>query len=337
MNIVTSQHIRSLIRETGLREFNRRLIACIEEDFLRWEQFHKSPRHAFHYPHGVMELMPWADDEIYTFKYVNGHPRNTAEGKLSVAAIGMLAEVKTGYPLMLCEMTVATALRTAAVAAVGSRFLSKGNSRRLAIIGCGAQSEFMVQAIRAVRNIETVCYFDIDSSAMGKFAGHLKDEPLELHAAANVLDAIRDADIIVTATNSKSKKRLFASDRISGGVHIHGAGGDCPGKTELDPDILLRSKVVVEYLEQCRSEGEIQNLPEARVHAELWEVVSGAKPGRENGEEITVLDSVGIALADFSTLRLIRRICEERRLGDETALIPALKNPKDLYGFLVSD
>ncbi len=79
MKIITSEHLRSLISETGLRKFNGRLLAAIEEDFLRWEQFRKSPRHALHYPHGVMELMPWADDEIYTFKYVNGHARTGSD------------------------------------------------------------------------------------------------------------------------------------------------------------------------------------------------------------------------------------------------------------------
>src|SRR5262245_66510764 len=107
--------IQQLIQAIGPGEFMERLAGEIEADYRRWPEFEKSARLASHSPVGVIELMPTCDGKLYSFKYVNGHPKNTAEGLLTVTAFGVLADVDTGYPLLLSEMTVTTALRTAAM------------------------------------------------------------------------------------------------------------------------------------------------------------------------------------------------------------------------------
>ncbi len=334
MKWIDEQGIRTILQRTGITEFNRLLLKTLEEDFARWEQFNLSPRHATYTPNGVIELMPCSDNRLYSFKYVNGHPINTQHGKLSVIAIGLLSEVESGYPLMICEMTLPTALRTAATAALGARYLARQESRTLAMIGCGAQSEFQVDALSGVLPLEEIRYYDPDSGAMKKFHHNLQGREFSLSPCSSVDEAIHNTDLIVTATANRQRSSLFSAEQVAAGTHIHAMGGDSPGKTELPPDLLNRSKVVVEFTEQSLIEGEIQNAPDAAIHAELWEIVSGKKVGRENDQEITLFDSVGFAVEDFSILRLLYRLSNEHNVGIDSDFIPQPKDPKDLYGVL---
>lgn len=332
MKLVDEKAIRELISKTGIAQFNRLLLDALEADFSRWEAFHISPRHATHYPHGVFELMPCSDERHYAFKYVNGHPRNTQSGKLSIVAIGMLADVESGYPLMLCDMTLPTALRTAATTALGARHLARAESRCLAMIGCGAQSEFQAAALQGVLPIETVHYFDPDPAAMRKFRVNMAHHFTTLSPCGSVEEAIQGTDVIVTATADKRKNTLFAAGLVAPGTHIHALGGDCPGKTELPPELLDQATIVVEYTPQSLLEGEIQNLPDVEIHAELWEIIRGSKPGRTSDTEITLFDSVGFALEDFSVMCLLYEMSIEQDVGKEIDLIPMPRDPKDLYG-----
>src|SRR5581483_2612000 len=121
-----------------------------------------------HSPGGVIELMPVDDGRLYSFKYVNGHPQNTAAGLLTVTAFGVLADVPTGYPLLLSELTVTTALRTAAMSAVAARWLARGDCRSMALIGSGAQSEFQILAFHRMLGIRELRIFDVDPLAVVK-------------------------------------------------------------------------------------------------------------------------------------------------------------------------
>src|ERR1700722_4627684 len=139
---VSVDHMMKLVLKVGIDRFIVDLAAHIEEDFLRWDAFDKTPRLASHSQVGVIELMPASDGKFYGFKYVNGHPKNAREGRQTVTAFGVLADVATGYPLLLAEMTILTALRTAAISALAARHLAPQGARTMAIIGNGAQSEF---------------------------------------------------------------------------------------------------------------------------------------------------------------------------------------------------
>ncbi len=115
---VSVDHMMQLIHHVGLSDMLRGLAGYIADDFARWESFDKTPRVASHSAEGVIELMPTSDGETYGFKYVNGHPKNMSEGLQTVTAFGLLADVGTGYPVLLTEMTMLTALRTAATSAL---------------------------------------------------------------------------------------------------------------------------------------------------------------------------------------------------------------------------
>src|SRR3989344_1412132 len=307
MKIITEEILAELIKRHGFENYLKDLMQQLKKDFTRWKEFNKIPRPSMQVSSGVLELMPICDSTYYAFKYVNCHPKNPEKGLLTVVATGQLSRVDTGYPIMFSEMTLLTALRTAATTALATDLMSRKNSRVLAIIGAGAQSEFLVTATTLVRDIKEVRYFDIDSLAMDKFEKNFKNSSFKLSRCKNSEEAVNGADIITTCTACKKHVDVVKNKWVKPGVHINGIGGDCPGKTELELSILSRGKIVVEYFKQSIVEGEIQRLTEKeakkRVWAELHELVSGDKVGRDNESEITLYDSVGIGLEDFFALR----------------------------------
>ena len=334
MKIITIPDIQKLIEIIGLACFFERVIAALEGDFGRWNEFLLSPRHATHYPHGVIELMPCANQQFYAFKYVNGHPGNPHNGKLSVVAIGLLSDVATGYPLMISEMSLLTAIRTAATGALAAKYLAREDAKSLAIIGTGAQSEFQVMAFASFFPVEEVRFFDIDPQAMAKFTKNLVGRQFRLIPCCSIAETVRPADIVITATATKKRQSLLNIEDIAPGTFIVAMGGDCPGKTELSVDFLNQVKVIVEYKPQTLVEGEVQQCPANAVYAELWELVCKHKPGRQDNQEITLFDSVGFALEDYSILRTIYELANEYQLGTALPLIPELDDPKNLFGLL---
>lgn len=335
MKVITVRDIQKLIASIGIENFLGRLITTLEHDFSRWHDFRKSSRHATHYPQGVIELMPCADDQFYTFKYVNGHPGNTLKGKLSVIAIGQLSDAVTGYPLLLTEMTLLTAFRAAATSALAAKYLARHDAETLSIIGTGAQAEFQILGFKQVFPLKEIRFYDRDPAAMVKFARNLENYPFALTPCATIQEAVRQSDIVITATAAHGRQQLFNLPDIAPGTHINAIGGDRPGKTELPPDLLEAAKIVVEYLPQSLSEGEVQQCSPEPIPAELWELVTGSKEGRENDDQITLFDSVGFALEDYSALRLIYELAFEYSLGQEMDLLPEPANPKDLFGLLL--
>jgi ornithine cyclodeaminase len=338
MKLIRIQDIKALFSLMDMHTFFQQLVERMQVDFAHWEDFQKSARYAAYADEGVLELMPVCGKEWFAFKYVNGHPDNPKHALLNIMALGMLAETKSGKPVLLSEMTLLTALRTAATSALGSKLLARPNSKKLAIIGCGAQSEFQVLAHHALFDLTEVVYFDLDPAAMLRFHTHLADESFQLTAATSGQAAIAGADIIITATAARNKQEVLKQAWLTPGQHISGIGGDSPGKTELDPEILRQNKVVVEYFPQTHHEGEIQNLgadAKKHVYAELWELCSGAKPGRTSTDEITVFDDVGFALEDYTILRYIHALSLEHPIGIDVDLIPeGIIDPKNLFGLL---
>jgi ornithine cyclodeaminase len=339
MKVVTVEDLALLIEKHGFNQFMLDLMEYMKQDFSRWGEFDKSPRHAIHVDGGVIELMPVADKRYYTFKYVNGHPKNPLSGLQTVIATGQISKVINGYPLMFSEMTILTALRTAAATVIMSGMLSRNDSKTIALIGTGAQSEFQILAHKLVRDIQVVRYYDTDSQAMQKFAKNMQGvQSLKLVACNSAEEAVDTSDIVIVCTACKGHVDVILDKCIKPGMHINGLGGDCPGKTEFELAILHRGKIVVEYIPQTIIEGEIQRLSpdeiKKMVYAEYWELVTGKKPGRENNEEITIYDSVGFALEDYSVLRLVYDLVSKYNLGHDLNLIPPIKDPKNLIGSL---
>lgn len=324
----------SLLQQRGAERFLCELADELHADFIRWNDFDKSPRTAAHSRLGVIELMPVADAATYAFKYVNGHPANTARGLPTVMAFGVLAEVETGYPVLLSELTLTTALRTAATSALAARALARPGARSMALIGNGSQSEFQALAFHALLGVREIRAFDTDPAATAKLQRNLaRQQPgLRVTRAASALEAVRGADIVTTVTADKARAAILTADMVEPGMHINAVGGDCPGKTELHPDVLRAARVFVEFEPQTRVEGDIQQMPADFPVQALWQVLAGTAPGRRDAREVTVFDSVGFALEDFSALRYVHRLAMEQGVGQHIALVPELDDPKDLFG-----
>ncbi len=332
---VSVDHMMRLVLKVGIDTFLRELADVIEEDFLRWESFDKTSRVASHSRDGVIELMPTSDGTLYGFKYVNGHPKNTREGRQTVTAFGVLSDVGNGYPMLLSEMTILTALRTAATSAVAARHLARADARSMAIIGNGAQSEFQARAFKAILGIDHLRLYDIDLYASRKCEANLRGLGFSLTICDSAEQAVEGADIITTVTADKQYATILTDNMVGPGVHINAIGGDCPGKTELHRDILLRSDIFVEYPPQTRIEGEIQQLDVDHPVVELWQVMGGRTAGRTDERQITLFDSVGFAIEDFSALRYVRSKLMETGLFDELDLLADPDEPRDLYGMLL--
>ncbi|WHA43362.1 ornithine cyclodeaminase [Agrobacterium larrymoorei] len=332
---VSVDHMMKLVLKVGIDTFLRELADVIEEDFLRWETFDKTPRVASHSQEGVIELMPTSDGTLYGFKYVNGHPKNTREGRQTVTAFGVLSDVGNGYPMLLSEMTILTALRTAATSAVAARHLARDGACSMAIIGNGAQSEFQARAFKAILGVDQLRLYDIDPSASQKCYANLQGLGFSITICDSAEQAVEGADIITTVTADKQYATILTDNMVGPGVHINAIGGDCPGKTELHRDILLRSDIFVEYPPQTRAEGEIQQLDEDHPVIELWQVMAGKVKGRKDERQITLFDSVGFAIEDFSALRYVRSKLVETGLFEELDLLADPDEPRDLYGMLL--
>ena len=331
---LSPQHVAEIVQTRGLAQCLRGMVEALRADFLRWEDFDKCARVASHSATGVIELMPIADASTYTFKYVNGHPGNTRRGLSTVMAFGVLADVATGVPLLVSELTLTTALRTAATSVLAAQALARPNSRVMALIGNGAQSEFQALAFHYLMGIEELRLWDIDARATAKLVRNLQGTALRLVVCSSAADAARGADIITTVTADKTQATIVTADMLSPGVHINGVGGDCPGKTELHADVLRAGPVFVEFAPQSRIEGDVQQMPADFPVTELWQVLSGRAPGRSADTQVTVFDSVGFALEDYSALRYMREQALALGIGEPLPLIPALGDPKNLFSAL---
>lgn len=324
-----------LVHHIGIERVLTELTDVIEADFKRWELFDKTPRVASHSREGVIELMPTSDGEIYSFKYVNGHPKNMSQGLQTVTAFGLLAEVSTGYPVLLTEMTLLTALRTAATSAMAARHLAPKGATTMAMIGNGAQAEFQALAMKAVVGITSLRLFDIDPKATEKTRRNLEGSGLDVTACTTPEAAIEGAQIVTTCTADKQYATILTDNMVGAGVHINAIGGDCPGKTELHRDILSRADTFVEYPPQTRIEGEIQQMDPDYPVTELWQVVTGQVEGRRSDKQITLFDSVGFAIEDFSALRYVRERVRDTAFFQPVDLIADPDDPRDLFGMLV--
>jgi ornithine cyclodeaminase len=236
-------------------------------------------------------------------------------------------------------MTVTTALRTAAMSALAAQKLARPGARVMALIGNGAQSEFQAIAFHRMLGIRELRVFDVDPLATAKLERNLRAIPwltdLRVTRATSSSDACKGADIVTTVTADKRKAVILTPPMIKAGMHLNAVGGDCPGKTELHADILRMPnvRVVVEYEPQSRIEGEVQQMESDYPVVEFADIARGTAPGRTTPHDITVFDSVGFALEDYSALRFLHSLLREQRgMRREIDLVPGLQDPKDLFG-----
>jgi ornithine cyclodeaminase/alanine dehydrogenase-like protein (mu-crystallin family) len=266
------------------------------------------PEGAFHVKAGVL---PVGNRSYFVAKTNANFPRNPSRyGLPTIQGTLVVCDTDRGTPLVLMDSSEITALRTAAATAVAAKHLSRNDATRLAIIGCGLQGESHVRALSLVRQVASVALYDLNPDAARSLAGQVeRDFSWKATVAASPAEAAARADIVVTCTTST--EFLLGADDVAAGAFVAGVGVDSERKRELHPELLRRSKVVVDVLAQCAAFGDLHHAIEASVmqpdavYAELGAIVARRLPGRESETEVIVFDSTGMALQDVAAASLI--------------------------------
>lgn len=282
------------------------------------------PKEYLFFNDGDLRIMPCyvQSREEAGVKSVSVHPQNPLKQKLpTVMAIIEMIDPQTGFPLAVMDGTLITDIRTGAAAGVATKYLAKPDSKVLGIIGAGKQACTQLTALNEVMNIQEVRIFCRASSTRTKFARIASETyNFDIKAVNTPEIAVKNADVVVTTT--PSRKPLINAEWISPGTHINAMGADAPGKQELEPELLLKSKIIIDSWVQARHSGEI-NVPLAQkilkqkdIHAKLGDVIVGKVAGRE-GDEITIFDSTGLAVQDIVTAGMIYKQARKKGLGTE--------------------
>lgn len=267
--------------------------------------------------------------DISAVKIVNVHPQNKRKyGLPTVMAVVLLIDPKTGFPLSIMGGSWLTAMRTGAAGGVAAKYLAREDSETMCFIGAGTQARTQLMALSVVlKNIKTIKVYDLVEEASKLFADYASKviDGVKVQVCNSPKDAVSNADVVVTVT--PSRQPIVMSDWVGKGVHFNCIGADAPGKEELDPNILLRAKIVVDDMEQAIHSGEV-NVPIAKgllkreqIYGEIGEVVAGIKKGRETRDEITVFVSTGLAIQDAVTAKLAYDKAVARKLGRRLRLV----------------
>lgn len=255
-------------------------------------------------------------------KWVNSHPKNPEKGLPTVMAVFILNDPKNGFPLAIMDATFLTSLRTGAAGGVAAKHLARENSKVFGFIGCGKQAMFQLLAIKEIFDIELVKAYDISERAELVFKEFCKKEGIEC-MITNAKETC-NCDVLITTTPSTSP--VVKKDWIKEGTHINAIGADAPGKQELEIEILKKSKIVVDDLEQALHGGEVNVahslgiIRRENIYATLGEIVAGIKKGRE-GNEITIFDSTGLAIQDLAVAKVVYEKAVKKDLGIKIELI----------------
>jgi alanine dehydrogenase len=276
-----------------------------------------TPGGGFHVKAGLLEL-----DRSYFGAKVNGNfPENSTRfGLAAIQGVIVLCDAEKGTPLAVMDSREITSLRTGAATAVAAKYLARLNSRTVTICGCGNQGRVQLKALSRVFQLQAVFAYDKSGEQALQFAHELGlDLKTPVRAVADLAVAVRQSDICVTCT--PSQQPLLGPDDVRQGTFIAAVGADNPEKQELHPSLMARSKIVCDILEQCAVMGDLHHaldagvVTRAGVHAELGEVVSGNRTGRESDQEIIVFDSTGMALQDVAAAAFVYEKAERQGSG----------------------
>lgn len=254
---------------------------------------------------------------------------NLDRGLPTIHAVVVVLDATTGVPLALLDGTYLTALRTGAASGAATDLLARPDAEVVAIFGAGGQGRTQLEAVCSVRPIRRALVFDSNRSQAERYVDEMRGRgaplPADISVADDPQEAARQADVICTATTSKTP--VFSGANLRPGTHVNAVGAYTPEMQEIDVDTIRRAKVVVDSRDAALSEAGDLIIPlkqglitPAHVHAELGEVVAGLKPGRENEEDITFFKSVGVAVQDVAAACRALREAQERGLGTEVEL-----------------
>jgi len=244
-------------------------------------------------------------------KNVNVHPGN--KKMPAVMATITLFEPETGFPLAIMDGTYITQMRTGAAGGIAAKYLSREDSKSAGFIGAGVQAQTQLEALLIARpGISRITVYDISEANVKRFADETRTKyDLNVEKAASVKEAVEAVDIVVTTTPVRTP--IVKAEHIGKGTHINAIGADAPGKQELEAKILETARIVIDNWEQASHGGEINValskgiISRKNIYADLGEIITGKKSGRESWEQITVFDSTGLAIQDIACASYIYR------------------------------
>lgn len=267
----------------------------------------------FHIKAGLLEL----DRTYFAAKTNANFPQNVKRfGLPLIQGVIVLCDAENGYPLAVMDSIEITIQRTGAATAVAAKYLAKPDAKVATVCGCGNQGRISLCALAKVLPIEKALAFDNDTAQARRFAREMAEElSVDVEAVGSLEKAAARSEIVITCT--PSRQPFLKRDFISPGAFVAAVGADSSEKQELEPSLLVDHKIVVDILDQSATIGELHHALDAGlltrddVHAELGEVVAGAKAGRASPEEIIIFDSTGMALQDVMSAAVVY----ERALG----------------------
>lgn len=243
----------------------------------------------------------------------------------TILGLVLLIDTQTGKLLSISDGASITALRTGAASGIATQFLARKDASVGALFGCGAQGRTQIQAVCAVRNMKRFYIYDIHPEASSALKREMQEKVQADIVITDDLEKLSEADIICTAT--QSKKPLFFRRHLRQGVHINAIGSFKPDMQELDPYLMLESRVFVEQRSSAMTESGDLIIPlqmglikPEHIAGELGEVISGQLPGRENEKQLTVFKSVGNAIQDFYLANQLFQHSLEQPGGQEIQL-----------------
>jgi ornithine cyclodeaminase len=331
MFVVNHRAISSIIQGVGVKKFMTDLVEVLLSSYQQWDQFDHQPRQACYYSQGVIELMPSSDQQWHGVKWINCHPENVKQGKPTIVGLGVWSTVLDGMPQMICDMTLLTAFRTAAATGVFLKHAQKQDLKKALIIGLGAQSDFHAVMLSVLFPGIKIFAHDVDSKVGKKFEQNMMNMGIDIEHIDSVETILPEVDAVITLTAAKKKAQVLQSNWIKTPLVIAAVGGDAPGKTELDPALIERSDVMVQFLPQTQKEGEIQNAPAHHI----YHLHQAVKQPVDVDERPLIFDSVGFAIEDHACMRYIWELVQKNPESKIEFFPDIHQDPKNLWQSLL--
>jgi len=281
---------------------------------------------------GVTLFMPayLSETDDLGVKIVSVFPRNLEQGLPTIFALVVVVEAGTGRPIAAMDGTYLTALRTGAASGAATDLLARPDAHVAAVFGAGAQGRTQLEAVCQVRDIHRTWVFDVNTEAAARYADEMRSRggriPNDVRVASSPTEAVREADVICTATTSRAP--VFADGDLRPGVHINAIGAFTPQMQEIPGEAVRRARVVVGSREACWAEAGDLIIPrdqglitESHVYAELGEIVAGKKPGRENDSERILAINIGLALEDVIVANHIYELAKDNPQAQRLVLM----------------
>lgn len=273
----------------------------------------------------------------YGMKLTSWFSENHKQGLPEIVAVVMVFDDKTGVPIGLLDGSYITGMRTGAAGAIGAKYLARKDSKNLMMVGAGNIATYQIAAmLKVFPELEKVRIYnpksyDVAKNKADSMVEILNDKfgitevsHVEFSAVENPEEALKTTDIVITVT--PSQEPLIKKEWIKAGTHISCVGSDMAGKEEIDPRLFENARVLVDDIKQCINVGEIEIpirngiLKEEDIAGEIGDVISNRIPGRKNDEEITIYDTIGIALLDIATAELAFEKAKNNQVGSTVEL-----------------